>query len=155
MTPGRRGGLLQGFEDYLAALATSPEESLPRLIPQALALIAEVTVSHTESGEQSVLMEMQRLIRSNLAYSGPLPSLFASIPMSYSSLRRLFREEVGMGPGEYRIRCRIAHAQDRLLSPNATVASVSAELGYPSPYAFSAQFKQIVGLPPSHWIRKL
>jgi AraC-like DNA-binding protein len=43
----------------------------------------------------------------------------------------------------------MALAADRLRGGAETVARIAAEVGYPSPFSFSAAFKRVYGLSPS------
>ncbi len=76
-----------------------------------------------------------------------LEMLAADLGVSYTVFRRTFRQITGISPGQYLIRRRIQRACDLLHShPIPTVAET---LGYPDAFAFSRQFKQHTGLPPS------
>ncbi len=64
-------------------------------------------------------------------------------------LRRLFAEETGMSPAEYRIRARVTKARQLLRESNLSVKEIAAELGYTDGFTFSRQFKQVSGLSPT------
>lgn len=71
--------------------------------------------------------------------------------ISYARLRKAFRARFGVSPGRYRIERRLALAASLLRHDGRGVAEVAAILGYPSPFAFSAQFRARFGKPPSRW----
>ncbi len=66
--------------------------------------------------------------------------------MEYHAFRRWFRNQMGVAPGEYRIRRRIEKACAFLAVHN--VSETADLLGYSSPYAFSAQFSRYLGKRP-------
>jgi len=66
-------------------------------------------------------------------------------------LRRLFIEETGMNPAQYRTRACIAKARQLLKETNLSVKEIAAELGYVDGFTFSRQFKQVAGLSPSSY----
>jgi AraC-like DNA-binding protein len=81
------------------------------------------------------------------------PELAEQMNVSYSSLRREFKRISKQSLNEYRIGKRIDVACG-LLS-YLTVQEVADRLTYSSPFAFSAQFKARVGIPPSEFRRQL
>ena len=56
---------------------------------------------------------------------------------------------MGVSPGDYRIRRRIDRAQRLLMDPERQIKDIAAELGYPGPAAFSAQFNRFAGYSPN------
>ena len=69
---------------------------------------------------------------------------------SRNTLFRLFRERYGMSPVEYQIRQRIKYATFLLQETPSSVKQIAYELGYPDPFSFSKQFRQVTGMSPSH-----
>lgn len=69
----------------------------------------------------------------------------------YEQFRKHFRATVGVSPGQYRIRRRMELACALLQGTARTVAAIASELGYRSPYEFSAQFRAHLGVPPSRY----
>lgn len=62
---------------------------------------------------------------------------------------RLFRRFQGVSPRAFIIRTRMEAAQMLLLTSSHSVARVAELLGYDSPFYFSRQFKEKVGLSPN------
>lgn len=75
-------------------------------------------------------------------------ALAASLGLSYERFRKVFRDRVGVSPGEYRIRRRIDRARVLIAQERMSNKEVAYALGYPDPFAFSKQFKQVVGVSP-------
>lgn len=71
---------------------------------------------------------------------------------SERTLARLFVRETGLSFGEWRIRLRVISAIERLAA-GRSVTEVAYDLGYASPSAFVARFRQTVGVPPGQYLR--
>jgi AraC-like DNA-binding protein len=68
-------------------------------------------------------------------------------------LCRLFRRFDRRSPYQCLLRCRMSHAAERLLDPEASVKSVADALGFSDPFHFSRVFKRVMGLPPARFAR--
>lgn len=68
--------------------------------------------------------------------------------VSYESMRKTFRRYVGMAPNRYRLIMRVNEAQRLLLDSDMSLKIMASELGYADQYAFSTQFKKVVGVSP-------
>lgn len=71
-----------------------------------------------------------------------------------SSIRKLFKEIVGIAPGEYFIQSRINVAKAMLLENRGSIKEIAIEFGFTDPFAFSKQFKKQVGVSPIEFKRK-
>lgn len=71
--------------------------------------------------------------------------------MSYEKLRKLFKQRIGVSPHKYLITKRINEAQSMLHDPNLTISEIADMLGFYDSYAFSNQFKKIVGVSPKNF----
>ena len=74
------------------------------------------------------------------------------IPME--TFRKRFVSEVGMPPLSYVLYCKMEHAKELLRDRNYTVREAGAEVGMKDPYHFSKQFKSIVGISPSAFVKQ-
>ncbi len=90
-----------------------------------------------------------RLIHEDPARAWTMATLAAAAGASRASLARRFSDLVGEPPMTFLKNWRMALAADLLCQPNETVGSVSAKVGYATPYAFSAAFKRIRGMSPN------
>jgi len=68
--------------------------------------------------------------------------------IGYESFRKVFKQVTGMSPGHYLMKRRMEAACRLLKNRNMAVSHVVEELGYHSPFEFSAQFKRYIGLSP-------
>jgi AraC-like DNA-binding protein len=75
--------------------------------------------------------------------------------MSYETFRKRFAKLAGTTPGNYRVRKRIDRACDLLHRPEATICSVAEACGFCDEFHFSKRFKQLVGLSPTEFRRRL
>lgn len=71
--------------------------------------------------------------------------------MSYEKLRKLFKQRIGVSPHKYLMTKRINEAQSMLHDPNLTISEIADMLGFYDSYAFSNQFKKIVGVSPKNF----
>ncbi len=83
-----------------------------------------------------------------------IKDLAATVNLSPSHLRRVFREETGMSLGKYLERRRIGAAQRLLADTSLKIEQISRECGYDSIYSFSRFFKNSTGIPPLQFRKK-
>jgi AraC-like DNA-binding protein len=83
----------------------------------------------------------------------PLPDIARELGIGYATLRRRFREQVGLSMRAYRIQCRMARAMEWLAE--YTVGETAERLGYTDPFVFSNQFRAETGMSPSTFRRRL
>ena len=70
------------------------------------------------------------------------------------TFRKRFTSEVGMPPLSYLLHCKMERAKELLREPGSTVRQVGADVGMQDPYHFSKQFKAIVGISPSAFMKQ-
>ncbi|MDG0791293.1 helix-turn-helix transcriptional regulator [Cohnella ginsengisoli] len=80
-----------------------------------------------------------------------VPELAASINVSESHLFRLFREIAGEAPATFVERTRIEHARRLLIDSDASVTSLSMDLGFKTSQHFATVFKRYTGVSPRSW----
>jgi AraC-like DNA-binding protein len=79
--------------------------------------------------------------------------LARSASTSRRTLERLFQTETGMSLGRWRTQARI-HAAVRLLASGASVTRAAADVGYSTPSAFGAAFRQVIGTSPGRYLHE-
>jgi AraC-like DNA-binding protein len=77
-----------------------------------------------------------------------LPELAAKLNLSYTTFRRIFTQQTGMPPGEYRLRRRTEYVQELLCDPLLSISEIAAMAGYRDLFALSRQFRQRTGMSP-------
>jgi len=70
---------------------------------------------------------------------------------SEAHLSRMFRRFLGVPPGDYSLRQRMALAKRLLLGSDASIKSIANRLGYRDTFAFSHAFKNVEGTAPTLW----
>jgi len=81
-----------------------------------------------------------------------LEELAASAGMSRSAFAALFKQTLGLTPGEHLARFRIATAQERLVR-GIPLKVVAFDVGYGSSTALSRAFREMTGLSPRAWLQ--
>ncbi|MBB6431621.1 helix-turn-helix domain-containing protein [Algisphaera agarilytica] len=151
--PGVRKDLLAGIDDLMDAVRDADELDAPRLLNQAHGLLNDFYRPASEVvGEGSHQAAIEAVCEALSGVDGAevdVSAMAEAYGLSYERLRKLFREKVGLPPGEYRIRRRIDRARTMIAERGLSNKAVAFELGYPDPFAFSKQFKKYVGMSPS------
>ena len=80
-----------------------------------------------------------------------LQELSRSIGYSKSQTIRLFREELGVTPGQYVLKKKMEYAKGILLYSNIPVAEVGIRTGYEDVAYFSKTFKKFTGYSPGEY----
>ena len=73
--------------------------------------------------------------------------------MPMETFRKRFVAEVGMPPLSYVLHCKMERAKELLRDQNCSVRQAGVEVGMQDPYHFSKQFKNIVGISPSAFMK--
>ena len=89
-----------------------------------------------------------RVMHDDPARSWTLTSLSSEVGASRASLARRFNDVIGEPPMTFLKNWRMALAADLLCQPNESVSTVAHQVGYSTPYAFSAAFKRVRGISP-------
>lgn len=78
-----------------------------------------------------------------------------AMSMSPSALKAAFHSHTGMGMMAYYRRLRLEEARRLLREGKYNINEISELLNYSSVHAFSRQFKQMLGLSPSQYVRSI
>jgi AraC-like DNA-binding protein len=70
--------------------------------------------------------------------------------MARRTFTRTFRRETGISFNEWRLHVRLTGALSRLTT-GVSITEVAFEVGYSSPSAFTAMFKRVFGVAPTHY----
>jgi AraC-like DNA-binding protein len=147
----------QGAEAIFAAIHRLAREDplmhQPALSTLGLQLLAQLCQSK-DVEEQGRVRLVERARRLLMEKSGDVPALetvAGELGISYSTLRRLFRQQMGTSLKQYQTDVRIRRACELLRNSDNSVKAIAGYLGYNSAFHFSTQFRKATGLAPSDW----
>ncbi len=83
-----------------------------------------------------------------------LADMAAISRMPMETFRKRFVAEVGMPPLSYVLHCKMERAKELLRDQDCSVRQAGAAVGMQDPYHFSKQFKHIVGISPSAFMKQ-
>lgn len=128
----------------------------PAISTLGLQLLAELCQSRqtAERGRARLVEKARRILMETSDRPNALSTVADELGVSYSTLRRLFREQTGLSLKAYQDEVRIRRACELLRSSNKSVKEIAGLLGYNSAYHFSAQFRKATGLAPAHWRKR-
>jgi AraC-like DNA-binding protein len=161
--PVFRAGLHADLERRWAVLerelARTPKHRRGPLAGRLLEAIAELhqRAALPRNGDAGMVALMERAALRLARVEGPrlrLTALARSLGLSYRTFRRAFAAVAGIAPEAYRIRCRIAAAQELLRAADEPIGEVARRLGYRDGADFARQFARMVGLPPRRFRRE-
>lgn len=141
------------FAEIHALAITDALQHQPALSALGLRLLAGLVESRHPGGIDDMRL-YSRACRMLIEESGrprPLEQMAADLGVSYTTLRRVFRQHAGMSLKQYQTGIRIRRACELLRSSNRSVKEIAGHLGYSSPFHFSMQFSRATGLSPSAW----
>ena len=78
-------------------------------------------------------------------------AIVQALGVSYSRMRKVFKEYTGHSPHQYYLEMKINKAKELLLTKNSTIKQVAIDLSFENQYYFSRLFKKKTGLSPSQW----
>jgi transcriptional regulator GlxA family with amidase domain len=120
-----------------------------KLTHQILRHILKVTAA---SGRVAMRMDINRAVEflhSRMAQPMTVTELARAAGLSVSHFSREFRREMGMGPKQYGLNARLAHARRLLLGGEGNIGEVAQASGFASLAHFSSAFRAAFGTSPS------
>ncbi|MFF2481447.1 helix-turn-helix transcriptional regulator [Paenibacillus sp. NPDC058071] len=90
-------------------------------------------------------------IRENYAQDLSLNTLASFVFVSPYHLAHIFKEEIGMSPIQYMIKCRIDEAKRMLSQTELSVREIAQLVGYPNANYFNILFKKMTGESPGKY----
>jgi len=155
--PGVDLAIADQFDRLLADLQRLPDDRVSLMTARIHEIIATIYIQDRQRQERSphvaMVEEACRLISRQTHRKRDVDELLTRHALSYERFRKIFRDLTGQSPNDYRIRRRIDSARALLTQQRMSIKQVAYTLGYPDPFTFSRQFKQLVGVSPKQFAR--
>lgn len=138
------------FATLIGELTSATERDLPELCVrcQALAMTALRAADAPAAAGGDAIDHLCRLLAEAVDERLDLRSFCVREGLDFERFRKDFTRRIGQSPGQYRIRRRIERACMLLEGTTERITAIASQLGYASPYEFSAQFRQWMGISP-------
>jgi AraC family transcriptional regulator, arabinose operon regulatory protein len=157
LDPGLSPALVERFDRLVVELGDCPEGELPRMLAAIHALVVDIYALDRRGSRGAPaareIDEAARRLAADPAERISLPELAEELGLGYERFRKAFAARFGTSPGDYRIRRRVERARSLLAHGEMTVKEVAHALGYANAFAFSRQFKGVLGAAPSRFLR--
>lgn len=155
LSPGINIGLLDTFTMFMESLKKSTDAELPHLLCEAQKIIYHLYFlsHHSLSDESQLIHTACILLKNNVTSRQTTEEICKPLEMGYEKFRKLFKQQTGLSPTQYRIQHRINLAKNLLLTADSSIESLAYELGYIDPHTFSKQFKKFTGSSPLQFKR--
>lgn len=142
--------------EQLAALAKNPVTPRFLLICDFFTLCAELMCAVPPARHKAVaISEIHSYLRSHFVEDVDISALAAEYGYSADYLSRKYQKAYGMTPSSHIRSLRIQYACRLLISPGATVQSVSDACGYSDYSTFYRAFLACIGESPNQWMEKM
>lgn len=153
--PGLNTEIIDKFDHLLAGISNASDSELSIFVPriiELLILINKCEKMHTNPSPYSdIINEVTTALSIDLEKKIEIKALLKNHPISYDRFRFIFKQEIGISPGVYRINKKLEKARELLTSKQYKVYQVAEMLGYPDAYSFSKQFSRFVGISPKDY----
>jgi two-component system response regulator YesN len=108
-------------------------------------------VDSPPGGTHAKLDKVMRFLDRNYDKRVSLQDAAALVALSPKYLSRLFKETVGIGFSDYRLKVRMEKAIELLETTDYSIAEIAFKLGYENPESFARLFGKVVGCTPTDY----
>lgn len=126
--------LLTGIVNHLIGLMYALERNI----------ILNKNTAHVD-----MVMRAQQYIRESLESTLSIQDIAEKLSVSYSTLRKQFKDYTGLSPAIYQQDLKLQRAKELLTTTNLSIKEIAYRLNFDSPDYFSAKFKIKTGRKPS------
>jgi AraC family transcriptional regulator, arabinose operon regulatory protein len=133
---------------------TIDESSLPFMVGDFAKILAACQgrcFRHGEDKEKALIDSACNFLSRDFSKDCDIKVFCRKEGIGYESFRKLFKNQIGVSPWQYRIRRRLDLACALLQDPQMQINEIALELAYSSAYDFSAQFKKYFKVSPAHY----
>ncbi len=148
--------LIVDVASFIADLKTAEEDMVPAMTTRMVHLLLEcrrrISGSSPENArDKEIFSAACRYLCAEFTKDCDIQRFCRLHGIGYENFRKMFRRLAGVSPWKYRIRRRLDAACALLANQNISIERISIDLGYSSPYEFSAQFKRYTGISPTYF----
>ena len=104
-----------------------------------------------QASERPLLERIRQQVLERPQQAWRVATLAERAHVSERHLRRLFRQDLALGPREFLTRVRLEHAQRLLSESRLGLAEVARRCGYATAEAFGRRFEATFGVSPGAW----
>ncbi|MFI5683079.1 GlxA family transcriptional regulator [Streptomyces sp. NPDC051636] len=137
--------------DHGAALALETARFLVLFLKRHGGQSQFSTVLDAQLADHPPIRAAQEWILKNLHTRLSVAEIARRANMSLRNFARVFRREVGMTPGQYVERTRIARARELLETTELTIGQIAHRCGFAAPETFFRSFGRTLGLTPKEY----
>lgn len=120
-----------------------------------LTLLSELlTTGEAQSGAERMTAAVTEYLRAHLRENPSVGAVARHFGVSESTLRRLFRAEVGMSPGDFIGREKTEQVKKLLGAPGVTVEDICDEVGFYDVSHLYKTFRKYTGMSPGAYMQK-
>jgi AraC-like DNA-binding protein len=104
--------------------------------------------------DKSVVQKIDKarvLIREQINMNISPEAVAATLLMTYSWFRRLFKQYTGLAPAQYIAQLRLQHAKELLSTTAKSIKEIAVEMNYESVDYFSTQFRRMTKMTPTQY----
>ncbi|MBC7959963.1 MAG: helix-turn-helix domain-containing protein [Vallitaleaceae bacterium] len=144
--------ILGQCENLLYTFKKAREKDKKNLLLSAQEFILRMNRANDELtrswDHEQIIEQIAERLSGNFDQNLDLQEIAQIYHMSYEKLRKDFKASIGVSPHHYLILQRMNEARRLLHQPNITIKEIATRLGFVDQYAFSNQFKKMVGVSP-------
>lgn len=130
-------------------------EAMGGIVIQALDRFTEGVYSTRNTEQLRVLGEALAHIRAHASEDLSLEDVAHVCHKNSSTLRKLFREQLGMTFSDYINKLRVERSVELLRDPHRSLAEIAVEVGFYDQSHFGKVFRQITGYTPALYRKKI
>lgn len=142
---------LQGIFDMFHQGQPLSETRMALYLTQALTALAESAEPAMASGGAGLIDRAVELINRRVGEEPSVTELARMVGLSEYHFIRVFRQLMGVTPGQYIIISRMNHAKYLLKTTALSVGEIGAMAGYSSESMFTAAFRRTQGMTPTQY----
>ncbi len=162
---GRPDPILSALSTTLMRAAQSPSSNTLLIDQLAICLLTHVdevyggvdAAERSGAGRLAPWQERRAkdIMAARLASDLTIAQLASECRLTASHFARAFRRSTGMAPQRYLMQLRVAEAKRHLASAHLPLSDIALICGFGDQSHLTRVFKQLVGVPPGAWRRRL